>query len=82
MFFYAEQWPPISVVSTIHVYISLILHIAWGLLAAQLLLLYCLYCRIQLKGWSPIGTQYGHGREKEQWSNYTMVLKISVLDGA
>lgn len=79
-FFNAEQQPPISVVSTTHVYVSLIFHIACGPVAAPFLLQHCLHSRIQLKTWPPMGTCYCHGKEKDPWSNHTIVLKVSLLD--
>lgn len=52
LFFMQNKHFQISLVSVTHIYFSLILHIACGLAASQLLFQYCLHSGIQLKGCS------------------------------
>lgn len=76
-----NKQPQISLVSTTHIYFSLMLPIACGLAATQFLFQYCLHSRTELKGWSP----WEHVivmEKREQWSNRTMVLEVFVLEEA
>ena len=54
----------------------------WGLAAALLLPLYHLRSRMELQVWFPTGTWCCHRKEKEWWPNRTVVLQVSVSEGA